>query len=136
MTDLLTVEDDDLDWVYFVEMRRPNLIKVGFATDTANRMSSLRTSCPFDLEMLQQFRGSKDDERKIQTLLKPHHYNREWFRPHEDIFDLLDDIFEFQVDTLAYGPTSNAPSCLADNVHVPLTGFWEWRQRAIEHANA
>lgn len=127
-------------YIYFAEMTRLSLVKIGYATDVPSRLASLRTSSPFEIREIAQYFGTKEDERKLQRLLKPIHYKREWFRYTDDIYDLIEDIYDYQLSVIAKTPgwvmDPNAREPLADVLDVPLGGFWAWRDEQIALSEA
>lgn len=134
-------ERNRVGYIYFVEMVRPRLVKVGYAANVADRLANLRTASPFDLRLMHWFIGTKEDERRIQIELRPHRYRREWFHPHDAIEDLIEDIYEFQVDVIAQGPFGHRTDLGARPIlnavsRVPVTGYWDWRDAvALQEAS-
>lgn len=114
--------------VYFVEMLRPRLIKIGYARDIRARLATLKTSSPFDLDLLAYFNGTQDDERLIHAELSEHAYAREWFRPHHEVQGLIGCLYGFQADVARSG-TSGPLRC--DLRSVSITGFWTWREGQV-----
>lgn len=119
--------------IYFIDMKRPHLIKIGFSSGYPGyRLATLSTASPFDLSLRCSFVGAEADEDRLHDLLKAHHYRREWFRPHEDIEDIISEIREFQIASVLL--SENDPEDEAKAIEaVPLEGFWNWR--AQEGAN-
>lgn len=117
-----------MGYVYFIEMERPRLIKIGYASDVDERLSNLQTACPFELSVLDVFIGTKEDERVLHKMLKPHRYRREWFRPTDDVFDLMEDLEQYRRETFdrtIFDPAVHATTrAICDAIgDVPITGF-------------
>jgi hypothetical protein len=65
-------------------------IKIGFAKKSLKkRIDGLKTSCPFDLELIMAKNGELEDERRLHDLLSQHRVNREWFNWNEEVRALL-----------------------------------------------
>lgn len=64
--------------VYFIQ--GGDFIKIGFSTNPMARLRGLRTACPFDLKLLADIPGSKDDELQIHRMFADLHVRGEWFR--------------------------------------------------------
>ena len=127
--------DQNLGSVYLVEMQRKRLIKVGFAKDMRNRLASLQTSSPFQLRLVHVWHGYKADEKKLHRLMTAYHYSREWYRYHDDFDELIEDVYDYQLETIVNSPLGDLQSDsllgLEALVDVPITGFWEWREKQL-----
>ena len=117
-----------MGFVYFIEMERPHLIKIGYASCVEDRLSNLQTACPFKLSIYDVSIGTKEDERAIQRLLKPHQYRKEWFRPTDEVLEFIEDIEEYRRETFKsaiFDPEVH--KTIADIcegiANVPITGF-------------
>lgn len=65
-------------WVYFV--RSGGLIKIGYTTNIPEeRLRTLQTGCPDELELIGVIRGGRSTEAMIHTELAEFHYRGEWF---------------------------------------------------------
>lgn len=64
--------------VYFI--RAGDFIKIGTTTDLKSRMQTIRTHCPFDLELLHTIPGSVNTEMRVQSRFRKLHVRGEWFR--------------------------------------------------------
>lgn len=81
-------------FVYFVSLEMPDgeFLKVGFATDAMQRVHTLQTSLPVDLEIELILPGTKEQEKEIHALLAEHRERREWFRLEHPVQEFLDDL--------------------------------------------
>ena len=118
-----------MGYVYFIEMNRPHLIKVGYARDVLDRLSNLQTASPFELSVLDAFHGTKEDERTLQRMLAPHRYRREWFRPADDVLDLLEELELYRQETFEKAIFDRAVHKAHADIwnavdDVPITGFF------------
>lgn len=73
--------------VYFI--RGGGFIKIGFSTNPLARLIDLRTASPFELELLADIPGSKDDELQIHRLFSDLHVRGEWFRDDDRILAFI-----------------------------------------------
>lgn len=64
--------------VYFILCG--DYIKVGFSTNPHKRLASMQTGSPFELVLLADIPGSKDDEQEIHRMFPDLHFRGEWFR--------------------------------------------------------
>jgi hypothetical protein len=75
-------------YIYFVYCA--GRIKIGYATEVADRMSGIGTSSPFPITLLMTIRGSLEDEKLFHDLFEDDRVNREWFQ-----LSLYGDLHEF-----------------------------------------
>jgi hypothetical protein len=76
-TQLEGTNSDPTGFVYFVYCA--GRIKIGFATNVANRFYSLATSCPFPPTLLMTISGTVEDEADFHQLFALERANLEWF---------------------------------------------------------
>lgn len=68
----------------------PAYIKVGYAKkDIAQRIATLQTGCPLELELIFAKNGAIKDEKALHRKLKAHHVTGEWFRWNEETSKIL-----------------------------------------------
>lgn len=70
----------------------PSYLKVGYTNrDINKRIKSIQTGCPFELELVEIKRGSKDKEKQIHSLLAGHKskIRGEWFHDNVEVRGLL-----------------------------------------------
>jgi len=112
--------------VYVLEADEGRVIKVGFTTDLAARIRNIRSSHPYYIDLFATYVGTLEDEKKIHERLRPHRLVREWYHPNEAVYDLFEDIYEYQFATLTSQP--DAPSLTDDGFEgalqdIPIAGF-------------
>lgn len=83
--------------IYFVATTGPDeLIKIGYTGGSAPhvevRLRSLQTSSPVPLVCLARHRGTFQQERQLHAIFAADRERGEWFRPSDDLLDLIDSI--------------------------------------------
>ena len=63
--------------IYFLKAN--DRIKIGFANDPSQRIPSIQTSSPFDLEVLLIIEGNYDKERELHQKFQEFRKSGEWF---------------------------------------------------------
>ncbi len=63
--------------VYFVQTQ--GLLKIGVASDVADRLSTLQVGCPYELEFLGSIGGGPSAERALHLALDCYRFRGEWF---------------------------------------------------------
>jgi hypothetical protein len=83
--------EDAGDWVYFARMTVGDfdLVKIGVTIDIKKRLKSLQTGCPGELEVIGKMRGGLKMEQHLHRKFGHLRYNREWFRPGQDLLDFI-----------------------------------------------
>jgi T5orf172 domain len=82
--------ESDQPVVYFVSTKQnQNLIKIGYTTNLASRLRSLRTSSPDELQIHLVIPGSREDEQKLHRQFSSLHIRREWFKRAQAIDDFI-----------------------------------------------
>lgn len=83
----LDFEEDDLSYVYFVQMKDDlsGPVKIGSTISPTGRLSTLNTSIPYELEYLVKFpmpgkHTAKTVEHNLHTAFKEYRIKREWFK--------------------------------------------------------
>lgn len=76
-------------FVYFVAPAMGGPIKIGCSWHPVDRLESLMAWAPYPLQILAHAPGSFDDERTIHGVFAEHWSHSEWFRPHPDIYALI-----------------------------------------------
>jgi hypothetical protein len=64
--------------VYFV--RAGNFVKIGTTSNLDQRLASMLTDNPVEVEVLLIVPGSKEQEKTFHARFKEFHHRREWFR--------------------------------------------------------
>lgn len=73
--------------IYFIqESTQTGPVKVGFSTNTLNRLETLQGWSPRPLNILHTFMGVIKEELMVHQYLAPHWLYGEWFAPHADVF--------------------------------------------------
>jgi hypothetical protein len=73
--------------IYFLKAN--NRIKIGNANDPTQRIPSIQTSSPFDLEVLLIIDGNYDKERELHQKFEEFRKSGEWFEYSEPIKDFI-----------------------------------------------
>lgn len=69
--------------IYFLKAN--NRIKIGYANDPSQRIPSIQTSSPFDLEVLLIIDGNYDTERELHQKFETFRKSGEWYEYSEPI---------------------------------------------------
>lgn len=72
-------------WIYFVLAKQAHKIKIGRSKNVAKRVDNLRTSCPFDIELIAKFEADAQMELDLHKHFKAHRTNGEWFKVCDEI---------------------------------------------------
>ena len=75
--------------IYFLKAN--NRIKIGYTSDPSERMSSIQTSSPYDLEVLLIVDGNQDEERKLHARFSNLRRSGEWFHFGEPIMKYIEN---------------------------------------------
>lgn len=75
-------------WIYFISCG-DSLVKIGKATNVANRFHSLQTGSPHELKLLAAIRTEEREEKKLHEHFKEQKERGEWFRVDESIKGFL-----------------------------------------------
>ena len=76
-------------YVYFIQDKMSNMIKIGKANDVEKRLKQLQTSCPYELELLSYIPGDESLEKDIHKKFSEYRHRGEWFMPKKEIFDYI-----------------------------------------------
>ncbi len=76
---------DRPSFVYFIQCESTSLIKVGFASDPWQRLSSLQVGSPTRLELLAWQEGTRQDETKLHEQFAGYRVRGEWFKPGPEV---------------------------------------------------
>lgn len=79
-------------FVYFIAPKIGGPIKIGVSVEPIERLTSLMAWAPYKLEILATAPGTWHDEQTIHRIFKEHWSHSEWFRPHPDIYALINDV--------------------------------------------
>jgi|TARA_B110000093_G_C12710634_1_gene302052 hypothetical protein len=73
--------------IYFLKAN--NRIKIGYANDPTQRIPSIQTSSPFELEVLLIINGNYDRERELHQKFEAFRKSGEWFEYSEPIKNFI-----------------------------------------------
>ena len=79
-------------FVYFVAPVLGGPIKIGCSEAPLNRLATLMSWAPYQLQILARAPGRREDEQAIHHVFAEHWSHSEWFRPHPDIYALINEI--------------------------------------------
>lgn len=65
--------------IYFILAPVANRIKIGYSSNPENRIKSIMTASPHDLDLLGTISGTREDERNLHQRFAHIRKNREWF---------------------------------------------------------
>ncbi len=81
--------------VYFAQIGADGPIKIGTTCGSVERrLNALRTSSPWDIRLIGQVSGSRQDERSFHTRFSRFRLNREWFAPSPELLREITTISE------------------------------------------
>ncbi|WP_051057037.1 GIY-YIG nuclease family protein [Bradyrhizobium yuanmingense] len=77
-------------FVYFIgQVENPDVVKIGFATDVAERLATLQTGSPFTLTLVASFPGTMKAEKLLHRQFASDCIRGEWFKFSSAIHALL-----------------------------------------------
>ncbi len=65
--------------IYFIEAVSANRVKIGHAVNIKTRMRSIKTGCPFELELIRVEDGGASEERAVHQRFADRRIQGEWF---------------------------------------------------------
>lgn len=78
--------------IYFIQAGDAGPIKVGFTSgDVQRRVTQLQTGNPSALAILGAIKGTAERERQLHGRLSPWRAKGEWFKPHPDVLQVIED---------------------------------------------
>lgn len=77
-------------YVYFV--RCQDFIKIGFTADVPNRLVTLQTSSPFEVDLLLAFAADCKAEGALHRKFKHLRHRNEWFRSAPELLDHIEGL--------------------------------------------
>lgn len=75
----------DDDFIYFIQERGCDLIKIGFSNNPRKRLKALQVANPHKLLLLYAFPSTRDFETKIHNKLRSQRVRGEWYFSHPDV---------------------------------------------------
>lgn len=85
-------KDHEEKSVYFIKSKHTNLIKIGYATNTFDRIKQLSAGNTDRLILLKEIKGGKKKESELHKKFSKHRKEGEWFYPAQEILDFIDSI--------------------------------------------
>jgi len=107
------VEDDG--YVYFI--RDGEYMKIGYSTDVQQRMKSLITANPRDIELIAVFPGSTKTERELHSAFAYCRHRGEWFHIDPKMYDIINVVRE-QINSVLSGWTAK------ERYYRRLDNYW------------
>lgn len=78
--------------IYFIGNKEEKYVKIGYTETTIRqRFLTLKSNCPFKLEILLTLDGMKNTEGYIHELLKSSHFRGEWYRITPEVQSFIDN---------------------------------------------
>lgn len=75
--------------VYCVSFDRCDRMKIGYATDVADRLSGLQTAMPYPVRLLMFTPGPPPHERALHRSLREYHGIGEWYEKHPKAYRIV-----------------------------------------------
>lgn len=89
MWGILPISSDE-GTVYFIRSQKTHAIKIGFTAGMVeDRLKSLQTAHPCQLEVLGTLSGGRDYEKSLHRRFKSLALKGEWFEPHPDLLSFI-----------------------------------------------
>jgi hypothetical protein len=76
-------------YVYFAEVREPELIKIGFSRDPVKRIAALQQKIHFKIVLLGCIVGTLRTERKLHWKFRKYRQQGEWFHSRNEILEYV-----------------------------------------------
>lgn len=83
--------------VYFIQGDDETPIKIGMTSNLEQRLRQIQPSCPYKLKVLCQVYGYIREEHYLHKKFEQHRLHNEWFKPAEEILELVDKINQFNL---------------------------------------
>lgn len=66
--------------IYLIGNIEYGLVKIGFSINPIARLKSIQTGCPFEVFLLDQFKGTPKKEKLLHRKYSQYNTNGEWFK--------------------------------------------------------
>jgi hypothetical protein len=76
-------------WVYFIECKGANAIKIGHSIDPKCRLEALQAGCPLKLSMVVRTCGGIQEEYDVHRRFRHLRIHGEWFRAEPELVDFI-----------------------------------------------
>lgn len=86
-----------LGWIYFIANHADDVVKIGFASDCANRLSDIQTGNHNRLLLETSVPAYRAAEQLIHERFAEYRIRGEWFRLVWEIETFWDDLFDYQM---------------------------------------
>jgi hypothetical protein len=77
-------------WIYFIQARPGDPIKIGFAKDPEKRLRELQTGSAYPLQILAKVPGRLEDERRLHGEFTRFRLSGEWFKPAKKLLEYVE----------------------------------------------
>ncbi len=78
--------------IYLINAKNTNMYKIGYTSmDAENRITNLKTGCPYELSIIKEVDGSEDTEKLLHKTFKKYRKNGEWFEFNKKILKKVTD---------------------------------------------
>jgi len=117
--------------IYLLGTLEYRVAKIGSTDNIKQRISSLQTSCPFDLELIASRDGDCALERQIHQAAKHLHKAREWFHLSDELVALFKQSYADPVFQNTHRDIIKAVghAVIADATSRPITTVRSWDMR-------
>lgn len=84
-------------YVYIIGNKENDFCKVGISEKPYQRLKTLQTACPYELEILEVYKANSIDESNLHSILieKNLHTQGEWFRNIKSVTRIVDEYFGY-----------------------------------------
>ena len=90
--------------IYFIQAGEGGRIKIGCSHNVARRLEGIRCSSPFPIRLILETDGDVDFERTLHRAVEQHRVHMEWFEPHQDVIDLIEEVRTGQISPPDFDP--------------------------------
>jgi hypothetical protein len=80
-----------MNTIYFVQ-KTSGPIKIGISRNVSTRIAALKTSSDEPLTLLATVNGNSDAERYFHSRLTKHRLYGEWYFPHREVLDVVEEV--------------------------------------------
>jgi hypothetical protein len=85
----LAIPRERESFVYFLECKGANAIKIGRSVDPRARLEALQAGCPLPLHFIVKVRGGTEEEGMLHRRFGHLRIHGEWFRAEGDLVDYV-----------------------------------------------
>lgn len=103
--------------IYFIENRRANTIKIGYASGVGGpekRRKMLQTGCSDPLHLIGSIEGCEAEERKLHRRFARHHVRGEWFKACDELREGIERLLDQGESGFDPGDDQALPRRVAD----------------------